>query len=201
MIDIETIKQEILEVAKTIPKMQPKSQSELFQLPMLMPLKLQKQAGEIADHFIHINKKSISYKSLARYSDREFIENAYRVLLKHDPDPQGLHMYKTKMRQGMTRAEVLVRIRYSAEGKSHAVRIRGLIWPSAVAFFLKIPVIGYFVQMGMSILLLPKKLKIHDNEIAMIKERLFINEMLIEKKINDAILRLNELGHRYNKIK
>lgn len=65
---------------------------------------------------------------LLQYDDREFIWNAYRALLKREPDETGFKGFLERLSSGQrTKTDVLASIRYSPEGRRRNVRINGLL--------------------------------------------------------------------------
>jgi hypothetical protein len=65
-------------------------------------------------------------------SDQDFIDAAYRALLQRRADPGGAQHYLAALRSGsMDRAQVLGRLRYSAETAAAASPSRGCSWHSS----------------------------------------------------------------------
>jgi hypothetical protein len=65
---------------------------------------------------------------LLQYDDHEFIWNAYRALLKREPDETGFKGFLERLRSGQrTKIDVLASIRYSPEGRRKNVSIDGLL--------------------------------------------------------------------------
>jgi hypothetical protein len=74
--------------------------------------------------------KGFPIAELLKFDDDIFIKNAYKVILHRDPDSTGMHHYLSKLRSNaLSKAEILARLRYSAEGKRVRTKIEGLsIW-------------------------------------------------------------------------
>jgi 2-polyprenyl-3-methyl-5-hydroxy-6-metoxy-1,4-benzoquinol methylase len=100
-----------------------------------------------------------SVHDFSKYHDAEFIENAYRGILKRDPDPQGFDFYITKLRQGARKGEILGMMRYSKEGRQRKVAVRGLLPLFLAETSFGIPVLGYVLETAASIAMLPKRLR------------------------------------------
>ena len=65
---------------------------------------------------------------LLQYDDHEFVWNAYRALLKREPDESGFKGFLERLRTGQrTKIDVLASIRYSPEGRRKNVSIDGLL--------------------------------------------------------------------------
>jgi predicted SAM-dependent methyltransferase len=67
---------------------------------------------------------------LLRYSDEEFVVNAYRRILGREPDQAGLNHFLSELRSARReKIEVLGNLRFSPEGRAKGTRIDGLFWP------------------------------------------------------------------------
>ncbi|MGH9883453.1 MAG: FkbM family methyltransferase, partial [Pyrinomonadaceae bacterium] len=98
------------------------------------------------DDQYHVNELLI-------YHDRAFIWNAYRALLKREPDEEGLQSYLERLRSGSSnKIDILASLRYSPEGKRRQVRVNGLIWPAMIRRFYRLPVIGYLAELSVSLI-------------------------------------------------
>jgi hypothetical protein len=90
------------------------------------------------------------------YHHRDFVLYAYHGILKRSPDAKGLDHFMKKMQSGdMTKAEVLGRLRYSPEGRSRKVRIKGLPLHFGFQLLFKIPILGYIFRLVFGFLNLP----------------------------------------------
>jgi SAM-dependent methyltransferase len=93
---------------------------------------------------------------LLKYRDREFVWNAYRALLKREPDTEGLSAFLERLRSGQfNRIDVLARLRFSPEGKRNQVTIDGLAWPATIRRLCRVPVIGYVIELVVGVARLP----------------------------------------------
>src|SRR5579863_4035143 len=71
---------------------------------------------------------AIDLRDLLHYNDREFVVTAYRCILGREPDRAGLEHYLSSLREEKaTRVEVLAKIRFSTEGRSRRLKIKGLL--------------------------------------------------------------------------
>lgn len=88
-------------------------------------------------------RESWSVHELTAFDDAAFVMNAYRAVVRRDPDAQGLDDALTALREGrVEKVELLGGIRRSPEGRAAGVRIRGL-WPRYWALRLRaLPVFG-----------------------------------------------------------
>lgn len=75
-------------------------------------------------------KATYCLAELLAFSDREFIENSYRVVLRRAPDPEGLSHYLGRLRdRSISKVEALGELRWSSEGVSRGIHIDGLLLP------------------------------------------------------------------------
>ena len=101
-------------------------------------------------------KSVYALRDFLDYHDEAFIVNAYRGVLRREPDSSGMTDFLGKLRHGdYTKIEILGRLRFSPEGRRHGVRIRGLIAPFALQTACRLPVLGYGIAWLNFILRLP----------------------------------------------
>lgn len=82
-------------------------------------------------------------QDLSKFHDEEFIQNAYWMILKREPDTQGQDYYLAKLHNGdLSKAEILGSLRYSAEGRQHNVKISGALSSYLLHAAHKVPILG-----------------------------------------------------------
>jgi len=92
--------------------------------------------------------------------DEEFVRFAYRAILGREPDAGGFDYYLDHLRRAtMTKAEILGRLRYLAEGRARKAKVKGLLLPFLVQSSYRIPVVGYLSRLATGILQLPTILR------------------------------------------
>jgi hypothetical protein len=92
-----------------------------------------------------------------QYHDRDFVRNAYRALLKREPDDSGYNHYLDSLRSGrLTKQEIIIILRASPEGRNKAIRIDGLRLPLLREQLYRIPGLRYLVQLVMAWARLPR---------------------------------------------
>jgi len=97
-----------------------------------------------------------SWEKIMDYSNEEFIINAYRWVLKRDPDPQGQDYFLSSLENNkMTRVEVLGRLKFSQEGKKQNIHIKGLTPRLFIHLCYKIPILCFLLKLIISFLMLP----------------------------------------------
>ena len=70
---------------------------------------------------------------LLKFSDADFVDVAYRIVLRRSPDASGFDYYLRELRVGrLTKVEILGQLRWSAEGLARGVHIDGLLLPYTV---------------------------------------------------------------------
>lgn len=81
---------------------------------------------------------------LLDFHDEAFVRNAYRALLGRPADPQGLRQRLSELRSGRaSKVDLLGRLRFSREGRTRGVRVRGLLPRFLLARAGRVPVLGY----------------------------------------------------------
>jgi SAM-dependent methyltransferase len=119
----------------------------------LPPLSLQPEFEPHEDDHYHVN-------DLLQYHDHLFVWNAYRAILKREPDEEGLNEYLGNLRSGrFNKIDVLASLRFSGEGKGRGVRIDGLQRPALLRRLYRVPVLGYLLELVVSIVRLPALLR------------------------------------------
>lgn len=139
------------------------------------------------------------YADLSLFEDREFVRVAYRVLLRHSPDPQGERSYLARLRAGAHKAEILLRLRLSAEGRARRVWIRGLLWRLPFAALVRLPLIGWLIRRGALFVLLPARFARLVQRQELSREAINRNLAQIERRLNDlsdTVTRLAEESGR-----
>jgi O-antigen chain-terminating methyltransferase len=98
-----------------------------------------------------------SVGELLQYYDRQFVLNAYLVLLKRDADVEGLNARLQMLHTGETsRLELLFRLRYGPEGKQHKTLVKGLVRAYAIERLCRAPLIGVIPRYLRALLYLPR---------------------------------------------
>ena len=91
-----------------------------------------------------------------QYNDKEFVINAYRGVLGRPADAGGNSYFLEGLHSGkMAKAEILGRLRYSPEGRARNVKVRGLLLSFCIQSSFRIPVLGYFCRLIISVFNLP----------------------------------------------
>jgi SAM-dependent methyltransferase len=95
-----------------------------------------------------------------KYHDRDFVWNAYRALLKREPDTEGLSTFLEKLRSGrFNKIDVLAGLRFSPEGRRNQVTIDGLRLPATIRRLYRVPVIGYLAEWVVGVARLPSLIR------------------------------------------
>lgn len=87
----------------------------------------------------------VRLRDLLQYDDRRFVEYAYRCLLNRPMDSGG-EWYVERLRQGKSKIDVLLHIRFGREGKDRGVRVRGLRILRTLSRLKHLPVLGLLVH-------------------------------------------------------
>ena len=122
---------------------------QLGSLPQAPRLELQPAFTPNADDEYHLN-------DLLKFHDADFLNAAYRAILKREPDSFGYEYYLEQLRQGsFDKVDLLAILRFSEEGELHKVRIKGLALPTFLRRLSNLPIIGYPIRLGIDVLRLP----------------------------------------------
>lgn len=107
-----------------------------------------------------IKKDSYDISELLYFSDLDFVKNCYGVILNREPDPAGLNNYISKLRSGkFHKIDIIGRMCLSKEARLNNTKISG-VWKKFIfRSILKIPILGYLIQIPISILRLPTIIK------------------------------------------
>ncbi len=128
-----------------------------------------------------------------RYNDEGFIKNAFIGILGRHPDAAGEEHYLKMLRSGeRSKTEIIVSLRFSSEGKKQNVTILGIKKRFLLTAAYKIPVVGYFVKLIITVLTLPRLLKRinqYENHFALQNSIAFNNDLLLQDAINQKVNR------------
>ena len=158
--------------------------------PEVPQLVLQPEFRPRGDDQYHVN-------DLLQYHDRDFIQNAYRAILKRYPDAGGFEQFLSELRSGrLNKLDVLARLRFSPEGRVKKVRLKGLLLPAAVRRVYGLPVVGYLVRWAVGLARLPRMIR-HQQQL---ESHLLAQQQMMADYSNDrarelslALGRLSEL--------
>jgi O-antigen chain-terminating methyltransferase len=93
---------------------------------------------------------------LLQFQDVDFVNVAYRVILKREPDPIGYNECLDQLREGhLDKIDLIWSLRFSPEGELKNVKIRGLALPALARRLGRLPIIGYPIRLGTGLLRLP----------------------------------------------
>src|SRR3989442_3343920 len=123
--------------------------AQLSSLPKAPRLELQPLFEPNTDDEYHLN-------DLLKFHDADFLNAAYRAILKREPDSFGYEYYLEHLREGhLDKVDVLAILRFSREGELQKVRIKGLALPTFLRRLSHLPIIGYPIRLGIDLLRLP----------------------------------------------
>ncbi|HEU4510469.1 MAG TPA: DUF4214 domain-containing protein, partial [Pyrinomonadaceae bacterium] len=129
------------------------------------------------------NNNTYHVTDFTKYHDRDFVMNAYRAILKREPDEAGFLHNLTLLRSGVyNKIDILSSLRYSDEGKLNNVTISGLRFPAAIRTLERIPIAGYLLQTLIALARLPAMLR-HQREF---QGYLVAQQLAIADHVNDT---------------
>lgn len=93
---------------------------------------------------------------LLGFHDETFVRNAYKAILRREPDDAGLAQYLGNLRSGYySKIDILASLRFSPEGRIANVPIAGLGRPATFRKLYRVPVFGYLLRLMVAIVRLP----------------------------------------------
>ena len=90
------------------------------------------------------NNKFNALDDILNEKGNSFIISAYQSILGREPDTEGYTYYDSRLRDGVSKIEILTQLRESQEGKLFASNISGLEEAIKIFHRVKIPIIGIF---------------------------------------------------------
>jgi O-antigen chain-terminating methyltransferase len=93
---------------------------------------------------------------MLRPSDGEFVDNAFRILLRRPARAEERAQYLARLRGGTSKVEILGTIRFSEEGLHRGVHVDGLLIPYKLHRWRRVPVLGWFLATGIAVFRLPR---------------------------------------------
>ena len=97
-----------------------------------------------------IDRERLDY-TLGELSDlqyRAFVDHAFRAILKRTPERREVDTLLLLLSKGSPKAELLGNLRWSPEGRSIGVHVRGLLSRYILAKGARIPVLGFLIEWG-----------------------------------------------------
>ncbi len=117
------------------------------------------------------------------FQDEDFVRNAYRGILRREPDANGFAAFLEALRQGrLAKVEVLGRMRYSAEGRTAGVPIRALPLAFALRSARRVPVFGRMLGIVQYLVRLPDIARNHE----LLEAAFFQRQFELNRQINTA---------------
>ena len=137
-------------------------------------------------------------EELLSHHDERFIHAAYQTLLNRVPDPEGMRYYLTRLRNNISKVEILAQLRNSDEGKSRPLKITGLNEVIKRHKQLKTPLLGSLIRLASS-----RKI----DEIAKpniqqieVEKKIHLAQSLRERGLHEGNLPLNLTLEVFNKL-
>lgn len=95
-------------------------------------------------------------------NDEAFVRNAYRAILKREPDDSGFAKYLENLRDGRrSKVDILTSLRFSPEGRLRDVKVSRLNRPLLFKKVYNVPVLGYLIERLVGIIRLPALITDH----------------------------------------
>jgi 2-polyprenyl-3-methyl-5-hydroxy-6-metoxy-1,4-benzoquinol methylase len=131
---------------------------------------------------------------LLGFHDEAFVRNAYKVILKREPDDAGFAEYLGNLRSGRySKIDILRSLRFSAEGRKANVSIEGLSWWVNLRRVYRVPLVGYLLQLAVGIFRLPVLIANHRR----LESHTAAQLELVANHLNEAVGQLSETEARH----
>jgi len=109
---------------------------------------------------LKFKKQGYHIQDFLQYNDRQFVINAYAGILNRSPEPKGLENWLDNLRNGrISKTDILCFMRYSTEGKTMGVKVKGLGQARLLNGLRKVPILGYVFKLLIGIVIFPRALK------------------------------------------
>ena len=126
-------------------------------------------------------KPAYALADFLAFHDEDFVRNAYRAILRREPDEGGFAAFLDALRSGrLAKVEIVGRLRYSGEGRRAGVPIRGLTLPFAARSARRVPVLGRIVGIAQYVIRLPDIVRNHER----LEATLFQRELETRRQVN-----------------
>ena len=134
-------------------------------------------------------------EDLLKFHGQDFVRNAYRALLKREPDPSGSAQYLRSLEGGrLNKIDVLASLRYSPEGERAHVKVSGLAWPATIRRLERLPIVGYLLQMAIGVGRLPRLLQhLRQSEAYVLarQERIVDHHNQLQRRLTEALAQIS----------
>lgn len=99
-------------------------------------------------------------EDLLVFNDETFVRNAYRAILRREPDDGGFAKYLESLRDGRrSKVDILSSMRFSPEGQLREVKVNGLKKTPLVRKVYNVPLLGYLIELLIGIIRIPVLIK------------------------------------------
>jgi hypothetical protein len=130
---------------------------------------------------------------LLGFHDEAFISNAYKVILKREPDDAGFAQYLKHLRSGRySKIDILRSLKFSSEGRNANVQINGLGRLTYLRKLYRVPVAGYLLRLLVAIVRLPVLITHHRQLEAHTAAQL----ELVANHVNEAVAFISEANRK-----
>lgn len=144
---------------------------------------------------IDTGKLRYHLNELIHFCGEDFIKVAYLVILKRNPDAGGFNYYLDKLQSAKwSKENILFRLLHSKEGKLHKVVINHLIPSLLLRTCYCIPVIGYFMNVIIALVRLPRLAKSVTNVQEYVTELNIQQQFHLNKLSEQLDLKFHEIG-------
>ena len=138
-------------------------------------------------------REQYQLSDLLGFHDEAFISNAYKIILKREPDDAGFAQYLKHLRSGRySKIDILRSLRFSPEGRHANVQIDGLGRRTYFRKLYRVPVVGYLLRLAVAIVRLPVLITHHRQLEAHTAAQL----ERVANHVNEAVAYLSEANRK-----
>lgn len=138
-------------------------------------------------------REQYQLSDLLGFHDEAFISNAYKVILKREPDDAGFAQYLKHLRSGRySKIDILRSLRFSSEGHNASVQISGLGRLTYFRKLYRLPIAGYLLRLAVAVVRLPVLITHHRQLEAHTAAQL----ERVANHVNEAVAHLSEANRK-----
>lgn len=147
------------------------------------------------------DKAEYTVQELLQYDDQEFVETAYRAILRRVADEIGLRHFTHGLRVGsISKIEVLGALRWSEEGKQRGVHVDGLLVPWTVQKWRRRRWVGPVLDWCYSLARLPRLARTQSLASSRSVREIGRLGQLFNQAVQDGWNRTDEIAHQLEEL-
>ena len=142
-----------------------------------------------------VNPNGYAIIDFTHFQREGFVRAAFVGLLRREPDRSGLDHFVTRLEGGDSKVLILGLVRYSPEGRRHAIPVRGLFWRFALERAAGVPIFGPVVRLFVDFVRLPSLAREARQSEARL-ERVATQQVAEMARVTTALAATDSLGRQ-----